>query len=81
MSQLAGPTRCPACNPIHGSGMVRSGKSARRGCALCGDTERVTVEVARGYLQHLQTGHDATGSSWNVRSTMPAEYVKRRGRE
>lgn len=60
--------RCPACNPLHGSGGMGASKRRQMGptsCLLCADTRQVPRERAEAYLAALR----GAGSSRSVRST------------
>lgn len=58
-------TRCPSCNPIHGSGRSGFGfrvmNRHRLGeikCELCGDTRKVSVEASLKYIAALNGTED-----------------------
>jgi hypothetical protein len=52
--------RCPACNPMHGSGKTISNMSARRfknkTCGMCQNTKLVSIDIAEKYVSALQSG-------------------------
>lgn len=57
-------SRCPACNPMHGThGVFRGGGRGReKECSLCKGSKLVEVEVAKRYVERLARGSVATGS-------------------
>lgn len=50
------PTRCPSCNPMHGTEVARrkAAKHKARHCNLCQGSQRVSVEVASRFLDALR---------------------------